>query len=308
MNLNRLCYLAAAGLVASMLIPDRSTAAKHYSLSVNADNPERCSDLKLRSSNGEVSMAEQAFNFAKGEAPVLALNGGEHGVIRVRGWERPEYSVQACKIAVAETSATAGQIVRGITVGRSGGRFFANAPVVNDGEWQIYYIVRAPKDASLDIENTNGPVEVHDIKGSTKIRTTNGPVAVKGMSGVVDVRAQNGPISFEGSGGEVHLITQNGPVTVRLQGESWNGPTLEARTTNGPLSLEVPESFRTGIRVDTSGHAPLACSLGACRNAMTDAASNQRTLRLNGSSETIRVSTQNGPVSVSAPRARGHVI
>jgi len=128
------------------------------------------------------------------------------------------------------------------------------------------------------------------------------------MAGVVDVHTQNGPVSFEGNGGEDHLIAQNGPISVKLQGEAWNGPTLEARTTNGPLSLEVPDTFRTGIRVDTSGHAPFACGVGACKNAMTDATSDGRTLRLNGNSETIRVSTQNGPVSVSTPRTRGHVI
>jgi hypothetical protein len=308
MTINQLCYVAAAGLTACLLIPTSGTAARHYNLSINGDNPERCSDLKVKSSNGEASMAEQSFSFAKGEAPVLELSGADHGIIRVKGWDRPEYSIQACKIAAAETMAAAEQIARSITVGRSGGRFFTNTPAANDSDWEVYYIVRAPKDANLDLDTKNGPIEVSDITGSTKVRAINGPVAVKGMAGVVDVHTENGPVAFEGNAGEVHLIAQNGPISVKLQGETWNGPTLEARTANGPLSLEVPDTFRTGIRVDTSGHAPFSCALGACKNAMTDATGDGRILRLNGSSETIRVSTQNGPVSVSTPKTRGHVI
>src|SRR5689334_17100765 len=104
MTMNQLCYAAAAGLAACMLIPSSGTAARHYNLSINGDKPERCSDLKVKSSNGEFSVAEQSFNFAKGEAPVLELSAGDHGVIRVQGWDRPEYSVQACKIAAAEST------------------------------------------------------------------------------------------------------------------------------------------------------------------------------------------------------------
>src|SRR5262252_3257214 len=103
MTTNQLCYIAAAGLAACLLFPSGSSAAKHYNLSINGDNPERCSDLKVRSSNGEASVVEQSFTFAKGEAPVLELSGADHGVIRVKGWDRPEYSIQACKIAAAET-------------------------------------------------------------------------------------------------------------------------------------------------------------------------------------------------------------
>jgi len=308
MTINHLCYVASAALTACLLLPTSSPAARHYNLSINGDKAESCADLKVKSSNGEASVVEQSFNFAKGEAPVLELNGADHSIIRVQGWERPEYSIHACKIAAAETTGAAEQIARSITVGRSGGRFFMNPPSVGEGDWEVYYIVRAPKDANLDLETKNGPIEVSDITGSTKVRATNGPIAVKGAGGVLDVRTQNGPVSFEGSGGDVHIIAQNGPISVKLQGETWNGPTLEARTTNGPLSLEVPDTFRTGIRVDSSGHAPFSCSLGACKNAMTDASSNQRTLRLNGGSETIRVSTENGPLSVGAPKVRGRVI
>ena len=98
---------------------------------------------------------------------------------------------------------------------------------------------------------------------------------------------------FPGDRGEVHLNAQNGPIALKLSTESWNGSQLEARTINGPLAVSLPENFRSGMRLETSGHAPVACSAAPCRNAWRDG----RTMQMNGSNDTIRLSTENGPVS-----------
>jgi len=143
------------------------------------------------------------------------------------------------------------------------------------------------------------------VSGTLKIRATNGPVSVHDSAGTVEVHTSNGPISFGGGGGEVHLTAQNGPIALELAGEVWNGASLEARTINGPVSISMPDGFRTGVRVETSGHAPVSCAAGACKGAWTD---NQRVIQLNGSQDTIRVSTSNGPVSVHGPRKTGRVI
>jgi DUF4097 and DUF4098 domain-containing protein YvlB len=157
------------------------------------------------------------------------------------------------------------------------------------------------------VETRNGPVDVEGVGGTVKVRAQNGPVSVKGGS-LVEVRSQNGPIAFEGSGGEVHLNATNGPIALRLEGEIWNGPKLEARTVNGPLSLNIPETFRTGVRVETSGRAPISCRIGACQSAWDNSTESQRVMQLNGSQDTIRVSTENGPVSVGGPRAAKRII
>jgi hypothetical protein len=48
------------------------------------------------------------------------------------------------------------------------------------------------------------------------------------------------------------------------------------------------------MRLETSGHAPVACSATPCRNAWRDG----RTMQMNGTNDTIRLSTENGPVAV----------
>jgi DUF4097 and DUF4098 domain-containing protein YvlB len=165
--------------------------------------------------------------------------------------------------------------------------------------WQVYFLVHAPKDANLNLETKNGPISVSGVNGSLKLRATNGPVSVNDCAGLVEVHTANGPISFNGGGGEVHLIAQNGPISLNLAGEIWNGSQLEARTINGPVSVNVPDSFRSGFRLETSGHSPVSCRASACSGAFTDMTSNQRIMQFNGSQDTIRVSTNNGPVSIN---------
>ena len=96
----------------------------------------------------------------------------------------------------------------------------------------------------------------------------------------------------------MRLNAQNGPIALKLAGEAWNGSQLVARTINGPLALSLPENFRSGIRLETSGHSPVSCSAAPCRNAWSDAGRGSRTLQMNGGSDTVRISTENGPVAV----------
>jgi hypothetical protein len=300
MKNDSLYYLAAAVLIAGwFLTPAKTHAAKTRNLNVSYDgNVEHCSDLKVKS-DGQVAQANETYNLSKSEAPILEMLGMDKTVLQVRGSDRADYSVEACKIAVAEDRAGAEQVVRGISISRSAGRFSSSGPTSDESNWQVYFIVHAPKDANLNLETKNGPISVSGVSGTIKLRATNGPISVSDCAGVVEVHTANGPISFNGGGGEVHLIAQNGPISLNLAGEVWNGSQLEARTVNGPVSVNVPDSFRSGVRLETSGHSPVSCAASACRGAWTDAKADQHILQLNGSQDTIRVSTNNGPVSIN---------
>jgi hypothetical protein len=314
MKNDALYHLAAALLLLLLalgwlLAPPKTHAQKNRSLNINfSGDAERCADLKV-SSNGEVAQANESLALSKAEAPTLEINGTERGLIRVRGWDRPDYSVETCKIAVAETRAAAEQAVRGISVTRTAGRLSYSGPTGDDANWQVYFIVQTPKDANLSLETRNGPISIRGVSGTAKVRATNGPVSVRDSTGNLEIHTSNGPISFAGGGGDVHLMAQNGPISLDLAGvgEVWNGSKLDARTVNGPISLSIPEKFRSGVRVETSGHSPISCGAGACQGAWTNTSGNQRVIQMNGSQETIRVSTTNGPVSVKGP-GRGRLI
>src|SRR5260370_1355093 len=161
MKNDRLYYFAAAVLCTASLLPAQTRSAKNRNLSVNFDgNAQHCSDLKVTSKDGEVAQVNEAFTLSKAEAPILEMSGIERGVFHVRGWDRAEYSIEACKIAAADNRGAAEQVVRAISVNRSAGRFSSTGPTNSDAHWEIYFIVRAPKDATLDLATKNGPISV----------------------------------------------------------------------------------------------------------------------------------------------------
>ena len=288
-------YVTAAVLcLAWLFTPANTHAAKNRGFNINIEgSAETCGDLKARSSV-EIAQVNESFTLSKGEAPILELNAADRGHIRVRGWDRADYSVETCKIAAAETRGAAEQMARGISVAHTAGRISYSGPAGDSAEWMAVFFIHAPRDASLNLEATNGPIEVRGVNGSVKLRATNGPIAIAECGGTVEAHTTNGPIAFSGDRGEVHLNAQNGPISLKLGAETWNGAQLEARTINGPLAVSLPENFRSGMRLETSGHTPVSCSAAPCRNAWRDG----RTMQMNGTNDTIRMSTENGPVAI----------
>ncbi len=293
-------YLSATALgTALLLVPAQSQTRHDYNLNINVRDgeAEHCADLQAESS-GEIARATEAFTLSRAEAPVLEISTLDRGNIRVLGSSRADYGVEVCKFAVAADRATAEQLLRGVSVSRSAGRLSNSGPAEDDGRWMTYFIVHSPKDAPVDLETRNGAIAVRGVDGTVKLHATNGPIAVRDCGGRVDANTLNGPIAFDGSGGDIHLIAQNGPIAVKVSGDQWNGNELEARTNNGPLSLKIPDTFRSGVRVETSGHSPMSCKAAACANATEDLRNSPHVIQMNGSGDAIRISTHNGPISI----------
>ena len=296
--------LAAAVLGAALSIVPAGHAQSrtHRNLNINMQgDAESCADLKV-SSSGELAQTAEKFSLQRSEVPTLELNAADKGAIKVKGWTQNTYSVDVCKIAVAEDKGTAERTLSGINVSRSAGRFSFTGPQGDDANWQVYFIVHTPANASIDLEGRNAPISVADVNGVIKARDGNGPVAIKNCTGTVDAQTKNGPIAFAGDSGEVHLQADNGPISVRVSKEIWNGSLLDAHTSNGPMSLVLPSAFRSGVRVEASRSAPMSCKHEACAAAFRDNGTGKQTLQMNGSSETIRVTTGSGPISVGSEK------
>ena len=88
---------------------------------------------------------------------------------------------------------------------------------------------------------SNGRIEVEAMEGSAFLRTSNGPIHIEAASGEFDVQTSNGSISFSGNmtaGGSNRLVTSNGDVDVELLGMP--SVVLDAETSNGDVSSELP--------------------------------------------------------------------
>lgn len=266
----------------------------------------KCSDLRARA-DGELAKESDKFTLSKREAPTLQVQTGSHNALHVRGWDRPDYEVEICKFAVAGTRSDAERILKSIEVRRDGARFTAIGPD-HERDWHVAFLIHAPKDAALNLESGNAPVDLLGVNGKLMIRATNGPLSLADCSGNIQAETVNGPISFTGGAGEVHLRASNGPISLQLTGDVWQGSVLEATTNNGPLSAKVPSGFHSGLRVESSGHAPIRCAAAVCLNAHTEGNRFFPHLLRAGSGDTVRLSTHNGPVSVSSTGRRERLI
>jgi uncharacterized protein YbjT (DUF2867 family) len=126
MKYEGLVYTAAAVLCAGCLITPADGQARRHGFNLSINNGESCADLKV-TSTGEIAQVNESFTLSKGEAPILELNMADRGNVRVRGWDHADYSVETCKVAVAETRAAADQAARGISVSHTAKVFVTGA-------------------------------------------------------------------------------------------------------------------------------------------------------------------------------------
>jgi len=130
--------------------------------------------------------------------------------------------------------------------------------------YEIRYHVRAPRNAAINVRNTNGEVALTGLTGAVVAQTTNGRVKGDALTGGVEARTTNGAVLMDlsGAGSEpVRLHTTNGGVTLTLPETA--KATLSASVTNGGISvgefqnLDVSEKSRRHLEAKLNGGGPL---------------------------------------------------
>lgn len=299
--------LASAALLA---LTAAGPPAHDSSVNVSIDSKrkvESCSDVRISFDSREALRAEDSLTLPGGASP-FRVDLPANSSIRVSGWNRNEFEVTACKAARGESSLAA------IHVSRGGAGLGVAGPRGED--WLVFLIVKAPRNAALDLaakngsigvegtsgplaaRTTNGPIEITMSSGEIRATATNGPVSIDDCTGLGEARAVNGPISISGRSGAYRLNTENGPISVDLQGDRWTDGTLEAHAVNGPLTLKLSETYRSGVIVESLGHGPVSCPDSACRSARRTFDDDGRRIEFGNLEPVVRLSTRNGPVSI----------
>jgi hypothetical protein len=298
--LTTLLFIALA-VPACARVHNRSTT-----ISIDTDDwseVANCSQIRVTIDGRQAVRAEE--NVSIGAVKTLHVAAGNRGGVYVIGSTDGAYSVKLCKAA-----ALAGDLAN-IRARFSGSELSVVGDSGSDGDDDDddhddardvmgFYLIRAPRGSSLDLEAQNGSISVHGVEGTIRANAVNGPIAVKHSTGTIDVTTENGPITLAGGGGTVKLHAQNGPISVKLDGTTWNG-SLDAKTENGPVSLKLPRGYRSGVVVESNGHGPMRCRAEACRGAKRtwddDDDANHR-IEFGEGAKVVRLATVNGPVSV----------
>jgi hypothetical protein len=272
-------------------LPDGTVAAaQHFSVNVEGEDPTSCADLTV-TADEEVARAEESHALpATGPAKISAARNGGVWIVGSQG---TQIEVDACKIAVASSQSRAQEILAGMRVQQQGDTLTATG---SGSRWHVYFIVRAPRGSTISADTSNGPLSIRDAEGTFTMQAQNGPVSIANARGTINATTVNGPISLNGGAGEFKLRAQNGPLSIKLDGAAWDGAGLTGETRNGPLSLTVPQGYRSGVLVESDGHSPMRCS--RCPDARRTWDDDQRRIEFGGGPQIIRLTTSNGPVSV----------
>lgn len=209
---------------------------------------------------------------ARGE---LKVDGRRNGGVSVRAYQGRDIVVRAQIQTQAPSAEEARRIASQVRVSTSGTIHAEGPDLEGQRHWSVSYEIFVPARTDLEVE------------------TQNGPITVTGVTGELDLRAQNGPLSLRDVGGDVRARTTNGPLNVTLSGSRWSGEGLDAETTNGPVTLSIPQGYSAELEAGTV-HGPVDIDIPVRVQGRT----NRVRTRLGSGGPPIRVMTTNGPVRV----------
>ena len=140
--------------------------------------------------------------------------------------------------------------------------------------FEVRYHVRAPKNAVVNMTNTNGQVVVNAVSGKVVAHTTNGAVKGTNLTGGVDGQTTNGSVSID--------MASIGSAPISLE------------TTNGSVTLMLPEQAKASVSASVTNGG---INVGSLDNfEVTEKARRRLEGKLNGGGTEVELHTTNGSI------------
>jgi DUF4097 and DUF4098 domain-containing protein YvlB len=209
----------------------------------------------------------------------LAVDPGRNGAVTVKGWLSNQVLVRSRVETWADSDSDAALLASRVQVNANTGQISASGPdSQGDSGWSASYEIFVPQSTDLDLKTYNGGITISDVRGR------------------IGFAAHNGGVRLTRVAGDVAGATLNGAVNIELAGNTWDGRQLEVSTTNGGVTLSLPERYSAQLRTETAN--------GRVRSELPPAAAGNlistRNLEvtLGSGGPLIHVSTTNGGVTV----------
>jgi len=207
----------------------------------------------------------------------ITVDGRTNGGVTVKGWNRNEIFVRAKIQTQAYTEAEAQALAGQVRIETSGANIYAEGPETrNRQSWSVSYEVTVPNNSNLSLKAHNGGIGVSDVRGKIEFDTTNGGVTLRRLAG--DVRGR----------------TTNGGLTIDLIGGGWDGEGMDVKTTNGGVTLFIPDAYSARLETGTVN--------GGLNNdypiTVQGEIKRELSVNLGGGGQTIRAMTTNGGIQI----------
>jgi hypothetical protein len=176
-----------------------------------------------------------------------------NGNVDVTAWDRQEVEIIAYKEVKASDKETAENLLKKLVIDvrerngeiiidtdypqRSGsGSVFSWLFGGNGKSFSVQYELKVPRQIDLNLETTNGDIDVAAIAGRIRLESTNGQIDGSDIQGVARCRTTNGSIKMEFS---------------EISGED----KMSFKSTNGSIKLYLPDDFAADVELKTTnGH------------------------------------------------------
>jgi hypothetical protein len=207
----------------------------------------------------------------------IDVDGKMNGGVSIKGWDRSEILMRARVQSTGTTQAEADELAKQVNIETAGAKIFASGPENRkDHWWSVSYEIFVPRRSNLSLKTTNGGISIAEV------------------SGRLEFSALNGGVSLRRIGGSVKGGTTNGGLNVELSGERWDGEALDVKTTNGGVSISIPENYSAHLETGTvNGHLNVDFPVTVQGNITRELAVN-----LGSGGPTIRAMTTNGGVKI----------
>lgn len=248
---------------------------------------------------------EKTYPFRDGA--LLQLDNVNGGVV-VDAWDRDEVRLVAEKKVRADNQDKAREVMKQVQVSvqQEGGglRVDTRLPKKGDSLWDwmtgdnvnisVSYRLQVPRRARLDVETTNGGLQVKGTQGEAILETTNGGITLVDVDGNLRLSSTNGGITATDVAGAVHASTTNGGIDVSLR-DVPSGSDLRFETTNGGVEVSLPRDIRASVDISTSnGRITSDFDVEGGQKSRTRLSGD-----INGGGGELRIRTSNGSVRVA---------
>ena len=227
----------------------------------------------------------------------LTITAEHNGGIQVTNWEKPEISLKLCKQVAVNDESEGRKLLAATHLEINGSSISVHTPEEDGHSLGTVLLVKAPKNANLNLNVSNGGVSLNSFTGTAEAHAENGGITFKRSTGKLTAQAENGGISIKDCGGDVNAKVENGGLSITLP-ERWEGKGLEAHARNGGLVVSVPRNFNGGLEVVASEHTSIICKDNVCSAGERTWDSGHKTFRMGGSNPQVRATTENGGIVI----------
>lgn len=160
---------------------------------------------------------------------------GENGGIHVLGEDRNNVVIEARVEGRAGSKEDARSILEQVQVTANGGVVRDQGPhsLLGNRGYTVSYTIHAPRQLSATLKTMNGGIELRHLTGDLDFDTVNGGVELADLAG------------------DTHGSTVNGGLDISLSGSQWQGQGLNVHTTNGGVTLNLPDNYSAHLEAGT---------------------------------------------------------